>query len=231
MKTIIVTGGGRGIGRAISLRLLAAGYQVIAADLDAGALPEHPQLRFIATDVRSERSVKALIAGALELGGELYGLVNNAGISCRTPLTELSLEVWNAVIATNLTGPMLLAKHAAPHIIPGGAIVNIASTRALMSEPDSEAYAASKGGLLALTHALAMSLGPRVRVNAISPGWIETDPQALHSEADKALHPVGRIGTPEDVAELALYLLSSASGFITGQNIVIDGGMTKKMIY
>jgi NAD(P)-dependent dehydrogenase (short-subunit alcohol dehydrogenase family) len=125
----------------------------------------------------------------------------------------------------------LMAKHAAPHLRrTRGAIVNIASTRALQSEPDSEPYAASKGGVVALTHALALSLGPRVRVNCVSPGWIDTRAAKL-SRADHAQHPVGRVGRPEDVAELVAFLLSDAAGFATGQNYVLDGGMTRKMIY
>lgn len=235
MKTVIVTGAAKGIGRAISLQLLKAGYTVIAADCDAeagrGLVTLSDQLDFVAADIRKEPSVQQLIAKALERAPTIYGLVNNAGIGKNRPLTELSLDDWYSVIDTNLTGAFLCAKYAAPHMAEGGAIVNIASTRALMSEPHSEAYAASKGGLVALTHALAISLGPKLRVNAISPGWIETDPQAVHSDADKAQHPVGRVGTPDDIAQMTAYLLSEASGFITGQNFVIDGGMTKKMMY
>jgi NAD(P)-dependent dehydrogenase (short-subunit alcohol dehydrogenase family) len=235
VKTVIVTGAAKGIGRAISLQLLKAGYTVIAADCDAeagrGLVTLSDQLDFVAADIRKEPSVQQLIAKALERAPTIYGLVNNAGIGKNRPLTELSLDDWYSVIDTNLTGAFLCAKYAAPHMAEGGAIVNIASTRALMSEPHSEAYAASKGGLVALTHALAISLGPKLRVNAISPGWIETDPQAVHSDADKAQHPVGRVGTPDDIAQMTAYLLSEASGFITGQNFVIDGGMTKKMMY
>jgi NAD(P)-dependent dehydrogenase (short-subunit alcohol dehydrogenase family) len=133
-----------------------------------------------------------------------------------------------------------MTKHAAPHLRRArGAIVNIASTRALQSEPNTEAYSASKGGLVALTHALAVSLGPDVRVNCVSPGWIDVSarrkrsrrkPEALRPE-DRAQHPVGRVGTPEDVAELVAFLLSDAAGFITGQDFIADGGMTRKMIY
>jgi NAD(P)-dependent dehydrogenase (short-subunit alcohol dehydrogenase family) len=149
----------------------------------------------------------------------------------RKPVTDLSLDEWRRVLDVNLTGAFLLAKHAAPRLRQAqGAIVNIASTRALMSEPDTEAYAASKGGLVALTHALAMSLGPKVRVNCISPGWIDTAGEEL-SEADHAQHPAGRVGRPEDVAELVAWLSSPKSEFVTGANFVIDGGMTRKMIY
>lgn len=152
----------------------------------------------------------------------------------------MSLDEWNRVIAVNLTGAMLCVKHAAPHLRAArGAIVNIASTRALMSEPNTEAYAASKGGIVALTHALAMSLGPDVRVNCICPGWIDSAPWQKKSkrktpqwsEQDHTQHPAGRVGEPMDIANMAVYLLSEKAGFITGQNFVVDGGMTKKMIY
>jgi len=164
--------------------------------------------------------------------GRLDGLVNNAGIGTTRPMEKLTLEEWNRVIGTNLTGTFLCSKLAVPHLRQSkGAIVNIASTRARQSEANTEAYSASKGGIVALTHAMAVSLGPDIRVNCISPGWIETDPDAVHSESDEAQHPCGRVGTPADIAEMVAYLLSSRSGFITGQDFVIDGGMTKKMIY
>jgi NAD(P)-dependent dehydrogenase (short-subunit alcohol dehydrogenase family) len=153
----------------------------------------------------------------------------------RKPLAELSLAEWNRVLAVNLTGTFLLARACAPHLARRrGAIVNIASTRALMSEADTESYSASKGGLVALTHALAISLGPEVRVNAISPGWIDVREKRVNdplSAADHAWHPGGRVGLPADVAELALFLASAGSGFVTGQNFVVDGGMARKMVY
>jgi NAD(P)-dependent dehydrogenase (short-subunit alcohol dehydrogenase family) len=172
----------------------------------------------------------------------LDALVNNAGIASPEtgPVEKLALREWNRRLAVNLTGMFLMAKHAAMALRrTRGAIVNIASTRALQSEPDTEAYAASKGGVLALTHALAISLGPQVRVNCVSPGWIDvsalkkrrTRKPARLTRADHAQHPVGRVGRPEDVAALVAFLLSDAAGFITGQNYVLDGGMTKKMIY
>jgi NAD(P)-dependent dehydrogenase (short-subunit alcohol dehydrogenase family) len=171
--------------------------------------------------------------------GRLDALVCNAAIADphNTTLESLSLNHWNRVLAVNLGGPMLLAKHCAPYLRAHcGAIVNLVSTRAAQSEPDTEAYAASKGGLLALTHALAMSLGPEIRVNAVSPGWIDARDPSLRraeplSEADHAQHPAGRVGTVEDVAAMVAWLLSRNAGFVTGQEFVVDGGMTKKMIY
>ena len=153
---------------------------------------------------------------------------------------QLSLATWNRFLSTNLTGAFLCSKHALPALEKAhGAIVNIASTRAIQSEPDTEAYATTKGGLLALTHALAISAGPAVRANCILPGWIATDawrkPSARRqpklSKQDHAQHPAGRVGTPEDIGQLAVYLLSTHSAFVTGQHFVIDGGMTVKMQY
>jgi NAD(P)-dependent dehydrogenase (short-subunit alcohol dehydrogenase family) len=240
-KVALVTGGAQGIGRATGIALSAHGYSVAAADSDAGAGREI-ESAFFRCDVSREPSVRACVAAVVKRFGRLDALVNNAGIADpRTgPVEKLALAEWNRRIGVNLTGAFLMAKHCTPHLRrTGGAIVNIASTRALQSEPDNEAYAASKAGMIGLTQALALSLGPRVRVNCISPGWIDVSrwkkaarrrPARLR-KSDHAQHPVGRVGRPEDVAELVAYLLSDAAGFITGQNFVIDGGMTKKMIY
>ncbi len=179
------------------------------------------------------------VAEVLGQFGRLDGLVCNAAIANprNTPLEALSLGEWTRTLAVNLTGPMLLAKYCTPYLrAHNGAIVNIASTRAHQSEPDSEAYAASKGGLLALTHALAASLGPDIRVNALSPGWIDTREAAEReaaplTELDHDQHLVGRVGTVEDVASLVAWLLSEDAGFVTGQEFLVDGGMTRKMIY
>lgn len=229
-RAVLVTGGAKGIGRATAALLAKRGYRVAVADLGP---PAGPAKRFFfhQTDVSSEPAVRDCVRAVVKRFGRLDALVNNAGIAdpANGPLEKLSLAEWNRRIGTNLTGAFLMAKHCAPHLRAArGAIVNIASTRALQSEPQTEAYAASKGGLVALTHALAMSLGPRVRVNCISPGWIA---HQRVSRKDHQQHPVGRVGRDEDVAELIAFLLSDAAGFATGQNFVLDGGMTRKMIY
>ncbi|MBN2164562.1 MAG: SDR family oxidoreductase [Pontiellaceae bacterium] len=231
-RTVLITGGARGIGRATAELLLKEGWSVAIIDPQLPDADAPDQLLSLQGDVGSESDVERAIRETVEAFGQLDALVNNAGIGITRSLEELTLEEWNRVICTNLTGTFLCAKHAAPHLRKtGGSIVNISSTRARQSEPDTVAYSASKGGIGALTHSLAVSLGPEVRVNCISPGWIETDPLAVHSEADDAQHPCGRAGTPADIAAMISYLLSEQSGFITGQDFVIDGGMTKKMIY
>jgi len=227
-KVALVTGGAQGIGRAIAKLLSERGYRVAVADLKA---PRSKEFLFLRTDVSTEASVRACVRTVVKRLGRLDVLVNNAGIASPRsgPVEKLPVREWNRRLAVNLTGPLLMAKHCVPHLRRSrGAVVNIASTRALQSEPDTEAYAASKGGLVALTHALAVSLGPEVRVNCVSPGWIARDPVR---KKDHAQHPAGRVGRGEDIAEIVAYLLSDAAGFITGQNFVVDGGMTKKMIY
>jgi NAD(P)-dependent dehydrogenase (short-subunit alcohol dehydrogenase family) len=225
-KVALVTGGAQGIGRAIALALAGQGWQVAVADVQRTT-----DFFFVRTDVSREAAVRACVRAVAKRFGRLDALVNNAGLTAPHdgPVENLSLAKWNRRLGVNLTGAFLMAKHAVPHLRrTRGAIVNIASTRALQSEPDTEAYAASKGGLVALTHALAVSLGPAVRVNCVSPGWIAHQPVR---KKDHAQHPAGRVGRDQDVAELVAYLLSDAAGFVTGQNFVIDGGMTKKMIY
>jgi NAD(P)-dependent dehydrogenase (short-subunit alcohol dehydrogenase family) len=256
-RAALVTGGGRGIGRAIARGLLEAGAGVAIVDVDADAArdaadtfrdafrnlgPAGDRVVALAADVADEAAVADVVARAAGALGGLDIVVNNAARSSpeNASIDRLDRAAWQRVLDINLTGPMLLVKHALPHLrARRGAVVNIASTRALQSEPHTEAYAASKGGLVALTHALAMSLGPDVRVNCISPGWIDTGAWQPRGQAraaslrpeDHAQHPVGRVGQPEDVAALCLYLVSDAAGFVTGQNFVIDGGMTRKMIY
>ena len=229
-KSVLVTGGSQGIGRETARLLAARGWRVAIADLKAPA-GRAGGLAFHRCDVSREPAVRACVRATLRRFGRLDALVNNAGIASpgNGPVEKLALAEWNRRIGVNLGGMFLMAKHAVPHLRAArGAIVNISSTRALQSEPDTEAYAAAKGGVIGLTHALAMSLGPEVRVNCISPGWIAHAPVR---RKDHAQHPVGRVGRDEDIAELVAYLLSGAAGFITGQNFVVDGGMTRKMIY
>lgn len=248
-KVALVTGGGQGIGKCIVRHLLNEGMAVAIAEVDGEAGREAEEsfqhlgpVQFYETDVGSEASAERAVRLTVEHFGRLDALVNNAGIAHprNAPIHELPLEIWNRVIGTNLTGMFLCVKHSVPHLQrTKGAIVNIASTRAIQSEPNTEAYSASKGGILALTHSLAVSLGPDIRVNCISPGWIDVSEwkkakQAKKphlTEMDHAQHPAGRVGKPEDIASLAAFLISGEAGFITGQNFVVDGGMTKKMIY
>lgn len=235
-KTALVTGGGRGIGWAVAARLVEHGWQVAILDADARAgrrsATELGAL-FLRCDVSQEASVTSAVRRAVrELGG-IGALVNNAGFTgaLSGPVERLALKEWNRRIGTNLTGVFLMAKHCARHLRAArGAMVNIASTRAIQSEPHTESYSASKGGVVALTHALAISLGPEVRVNCVSPGWINTRGAKLRHK-DHTQHPAGRVGRPEDIGEFVAWLLSDAAGFVTGQNFVADGGMTRKMIY
>jgi hypothetical protein len=245
--TAVVTGAGRGIGRAIAARFVDEGARVLLVDRDRAAVEDAADelgelTRAQIGSVSSERDVPRAIDAAIEWTGRLDTLVNNAGIANpnNPPIDKLTLDAWNEVIATNLTGTFLMARAAVPHLRKAkGSIINLASTRAFMSEPNTEAYTASKGGIVALTHALANSLGPDVRVNAIAPGWIVTDAWQPRSERkqpelrtiDHEQHPVGRVGRPEDIAALAAYLASSEAGFATGQVFTLDGGMTTKMIY
>ena len=248
-EVTVITGGASGIGRAVALYFLKKGCHVVVLDNDQNACESADQIFreicrqtpaeavCLTCDISNEEQIIVSIEKIIQLYGRIDTLINNAAVSASRRFDELSLEEWNRVLAVNLTGPFLCARHCAEHLKrTGGSIVNIASTRAVMSEPGSEAYSASKGGLVSLTHALAMSLAPEVRVNCISPGWIDTarygekEPEPLN-ERDHLQHPVGRIGNPLDIAAAAWFLADDESGFITGQNWVIDGGMTKKMIY
>ena len=246
VKNIIVTGGAQGIGKVISKHLLSSAFSVSVFEIDDEAIAEFQNeinsdnIAFFKTDVSDEKSVNKSVLKSAEKFGNISGLVNNAAIQANKPVTELTLEEWNHVIGTNLTGTFLCSKHVTPFLKKSnGSIINISSTRALQSEPDTEAYSASKGGVLALTHSLSMSLGPEIRVNCISPGWIDVSgikkkskaSQIELSQAEHLQHPAGRVGKAEDIANMVLFLLNPENSFITGQNFVIDGGMTKKMIY
>jgi len=246
-KVAIVTGAGQGIGKAIVRKFLQEGVKVIIAEIDEEAGVETEKeyvalgsVKYINTDVSNENQVKNMISETIKFYGKIDILINNAGIFDGKHITELSFEEWNRVLGVNLSGAFLCAKYAAPYLKETkGSIINIASTRAFMSEPDTEAYSASKGGIFALSHSLAIRLGPDVRVNCISPGWIDVTEwkkssqrkKAELSEIDHKQHPAGRVGKPEDIASLVSYLVSDQSSFITGANFIVDGGMTRKMIY
>jgi len=230
MKTLLITGAAQGIGRTTATLFARRGWKVYGLDsraepLAAAAL--QGGFEPVVCDLADPEAIEAVIVGLAHLDA----LVNNAATSAGGDPLTLDVAAWKRVLDVNLTAPFLLSRAVAPLLSKsGGSIVNIASTRALMSEPHTEAYSASKGGVLSLTHALAMSLSP-VRVNAVSPGWIEhAAPESLR-DIDHAFHPAGRVGTATDIAEMIWFLTSDAAAFITGQNFVVDGGVTKKMIY
>ncbi len=233
----IVTGAANGIGLAIARSLIQSGWRVAALDLPGTGLArrfaKHRRAAIIEGDVAQEETAARAVAAALERFGRLDGVVANAGISRNKPIRRLTLEEWHRVLDVNLTAAFLLARAAETALRKSkGAMVLIASSRALMSEANTEAYSASKGGLVALTHALSISFAPDVRVNCISPGWIRTRNYGELRKKDHAQHPAGRVGKPEDVAAMTQLLLDrERSGFITGANFLVDGGMTRKMIY
>ncbi len=230
MPTAIVTGAARGIGRGIAGRLVADGWEVAALDLsfegDVGG-------RAVVCDVSDEVSVASAFDSLADmLADGLDLLVNNAGVAGPEsgPVEDLSLEDWNRWIGVNLTGTFLMVRAAVPFLRQArGSVVNLSSTRARMAEPDTEAYCASKGGVEGLTQALAVSLGPEVRVNAIAPGWIVTEGWDDLRAVDHAQHPAGRAGRVDDIAGTVVWL--AGAGFVTGQVVTVDGGMTRKMIY
>lgn len=243
--TAVITGTASGIGRATALAFLRDGYTVLGVDVKPiiGSaevdFKQRGRYRHIIADISDSRDVFSLHEAALDFFSQsqkVNVIVNNAGIADPFfPADRPSgacVEHWGRVIATNLTGAYLVTL-ALDDLLPAGAasIIHISSVRALQSEPGTEAYAAAKAGLLGLAHAQAASLAGRVRVNAVLPGWIHTGGEPLRQE-DHQWHPAGRVGRPEDVAELCLFLADPAkSGFITGQQFVVDGGVTKKLVY
>ncbi|WP_404445227.1 SDR family oxidoreductase [Sutcliffiella horikoshii] len=236
-KTVIITGAANGIGKGIATAYIDVGANVVLVDLDEIAGQDLQKKLgdnsiFVKTDVRKEEDIKQLITKTKEHFRQIDILINNAGVSRFTPLQDLTVEAWDEVINTNLRSVFIVSKEASKYMENGGAIVNIASTRAAMSEPNSEAYAATKGGIVALTHALAASLSEQgITVNSISPGWIQNENYEELRNKDHAQHLSNRVGKPEDIAKACLYLTDSENNFVNGENITVDGGMTRKMIY
>jgi hypothetical protein len=234
-RSAIVTGAARGIGAGIARRLAGEGWQLTCADQDgetAATLAREIGGTGVACDVGSESDIERLVALSRAQWGRIDAIVSNAGMTAFAPIQQTTRESWDRVLATNLTATFLLARAAEGDLRRArGAMIAIASTRAHMSEPGTLAYSATKGGLVALTHALAITLAPDVRVNCISPGWIDTGKQGALTASDHAQHPAGRVGRPEDIAAAVSYFLSADASFVTGAELVVDGGMTRKMIY
>ncbi|GAF15306.1 LOW QUALITY PROTEIN: oxidoreductase, short chain dehydrogenase/reductase family [Bacillus sp. JCM 19045] len=235
-RRVLVTGGANGIGKTIASMYAEAGDQVFVLDKDKIELEaKDGSILFLQSDVRKEEQLKEAFHFIDKTYGPVDILINNAGISEFKPFLETTLVEWNNVIETNLTSVLIASQLAANQMrrTPQPSfIINIASTRAFMSEPNSEAYAASKGGINALTHAMAISLEQEnITVNAIAPGWIHTGDQEQLREIDHSQHPSKRVGKPEDIARMCLFLTNPQHTFINGETIIVDGGMTKKMIY
>lgn len=248
-RVVVVTGGAQGIGLCLVHTFARRGARVVFSDVRAAAgrywerrlRREGSEVLFAHADLGRPADIRRFAKAALRAYGRIDVLINNVGITdMGRPFLRRPLSEWNRTIAVNLTSHFLCAQLFAPSLIRAkGCIINIASTRALMSEPDTEPYSASKGGILALTHSLAVTLGPQgVRVNCVSPGWIDTSgwqakpsPTRLR-RSDHRQHPAGRVGLPEDVAAACLFLADAgSSGYVTGANMVVDGGMTRKMVY
>ena len=220
-KVAVVTGGAKGIGRAIVQAFEKEGAAVCVIDL----LPNG----YYVGDLADQAVLEDFAQKVLSDYGHVDYLVNNA-LPLMKGLDTCSYAEFDYALRVGVAAPFYLTKLFAPHFAPGGAIVNISSSRDRMSQPQTESYTAAKGGIAALTHALAVSLAGRVRVNSISPGWIDTA-YTVYEGPDAVQQPAGRVGNPMDIAHMVLYLCSDKAGFITGENICIDGGMTRQMIY
>ena len=220
-KVVVVTGGAKGIGKAIADQFRSDGAHVCVIDL----LEQDGYVGDLAEQAVLEEFAQSVI----QTYGTVDVLVNNA-LPLMKGIDTCSYEEFNYALRVGVTAPFYLSKLFLPYFSPGASIINISSFRDRMSQPQTESYTAAKGGISALTHALAVSLAGKVRVNSISPGWIDTE-GAVYDGPDAAQHPAGRVGTPQDIAHLVCYLCSDQAGFITGENICVDGGMTRQMIY
>ena len=220
-KVAVVTGGAQGIGRCIAEEFQKAGATVCVIDKQQGS-------HFVG-DLADKQTLELFAKDVIEKHGHVDYLVNNA-LPMMKGIAECSYEEFQYALSVGVTAPFYLAKLFAPYFAEGAAIVNISSSRDRMSQPQTESYTAAKGGIASLTHALAVSLAGKVRVNSISPGWIDTS-YTLYQGSDALQQPAGRVGNPMDIANMVIYLCSDKAGFITGENICIDGGMTRQMIY
>ena len=220
-KVAVITGGAHGIGRAIADAFRREGAAVHIIDIQPG--------KWFVGDVSKKEDLERFAASVIEKSGHVDYLINNA-LPLMKGIDDCTWEDFSYALAVGVTAPFYLTKLLMPHFAPGASVINISSSRDRMSQPQTESYTAAKGGIAALTHALAASLSGRARVNSISPGWIDTTGSAI-TGPDAAQQPVGRVGRPEDIAEAVLFLCSEKAGFITGENICIDGGMTRLMIY